>query len=114
MITFSTTRQAGWQHTLAELLDRANRERLPLIAWVIRSADGVLIGQCCATDPEQRRSDWETWCRALGAVAQPPQRYGDSVHLRAAAHRPGPTSGTDPGHGSGTEVVISADLSGCE
>ncbi|GIG91027.1 hypothetical protein [Plantactinospora endophytica] len=100
MITTTTTRQAGWQHTLTELLDRANRERLPLIAWVLHSADGVLIGRCCATDPAQRRADWETWCRALGAVAQPPEWYGDSVHLRAAAIR--------PGDGPKTEIVISA------
>ncbi|MFY1688549.1 hypothetical protein [Plantactinospora sp. WMMB782] len=100
MITLSTTREAGWQHALAELLDRANRERLPLIAWIIRNADGVLIGRCCATDPDQRRADWETWCHALGAVAQPPQRYGDSVQLRAAVPRVGGLSGI--------EIVISA------
>ncbi|GHH66591.1 hypothetical protein GCM10017673_12370 [Streptosporangium violaceochromogenes] len=72
---------------LGRLLERADAEQLPAIPWTI--TDGcsgpTLVGECVATDPIQRRDDFEAWRCALGAEAWPGGlRRGKSVHLHAS------------------------------
>ncbi|MFG1751436.1 hypothetical protein [Streptosporangium sandarakinum] len=74
--------------TLGRLLELADTEQLPAISWTITDGGSgpTLVGECVATDPVQRRDDFEVWRRALGAEAWPGGlRRGKGVHLHASA-----------------------------
>ncbi|MEV0589315.1 hypothetical protein [Nonomuraea sp. NPDC050310] len=58
---------------LGQLIERGERENLPVITWVLASANtqAILTGDCEAADPIQRQADFEAWKKSLGAEAWP-------------------------------------------
>jgi hypothetical protein len=81
--------QLGWQRrsvrVLAELLERALREGLPVVGWSVANAGTGLVARCFANDPARRRADFDAWCQALGATPWPERTSGSVKHLHAVA-----------------------------
>ncbi len=89
----------GWQRravtVLAGLLERAEREGLPLMDWsvppglslVARPRSGR-VGRS-----PQNRVDWQRWCAALGVRGRESTAATGSVFLSAVAEVPGPEAG---------------------
>ncbi|MCT9931809.1 hypothetical protein N5079_16475 [Planotetraspora sp. A-T 1434] len=61
-----------------------------MIAWTITDAGAgpLIVGNCYAPDPIQRRHDFETWAEILQATAWPNGIQRDGV-LRLHAHSNG-------------------------
>lgn len=83
--------QLGWQRrsvrVLASLLERAQREGLPVVGWSVTHAGTGLLAHCFAHDPARRRADFDAWCAALGATPWPERTSGSTTHLHAVAKR---------------------------
>jgi hypothetical protein len=79
----------GWQRravrVLAELLERAQRDGLPVVAWSVSPAGAALVARCFAHPPAQRRADFDAWCSVLGASRWSERTSGSTVHLYAVA-----------------------------
>jgi len=60
----------GWQRRaarlLAELLELALRDGLPVMRWTVSDA-ASLVAAPVALEVGQRRTDWEVWRRVVGA-----------------------------------------------
>lgn len=50
---------------LGRLIDRCEREGLPVLRWTI-AEHGLLTARCMDDDPARRVAAFETWRRALG------------------------------------------------
>jgi len=81
--------QLGWQRrsvrVLAGLLERAQREGLPVVGWSVAHAGTGLVAHCFAHDPTRRRADFNAWCAALGATPWPERTSGSTTYLHAVA-----------------------------
>jgi hypothetical protein len=79
----------GWQRravrVLAELLERAQTNGLPVVAWSVSHAGAALVARCLAHPPAQRHADFDAWCSALGASRWPERTSGSIAHLYAVA-----------------------------
>ena len=79
----------GWQRravrVLAELLECAQTNELPVVAWSVSHAGAALVARCFAHPPAQRRADFDAWCSALGASRWPERTSGLTTHLYAVA-----------------------------
>ncbi len=80
--------QLGWQRraagVLAGLLERAHRDRLPVVTWSVSDAGARLVARCLAHDPAGRRADFDAWCQALDGTRRE-VRQGATTHLYAEA-----------------------------
>ncbi len=81
--------QLGWQRrsvrVLADLLERAQREGLPVVGWSVAHAGTGLVAHCFEHDPTRCRADFNAWCAALGAIPWPERTSRSTTHLHAVA-----------------------------
>jgi hypothetical protein len=87
---------------LGHMLEWTGRERLPVISWKVSDAKSgpTLTGECSATDPIERHSDFDAWRTALSAEEWPNGiRRDGCLHLH--------TSVADY---EGVTIVIFADI----
>lgn len=66
------TQQRAYK-VLGQMIERGERENLPVISWALSSTNtqAILTGNCDAVDPIQRQADFEAWRKSIGAEAWP-------------------------------------------
>ncbi len=78
-----------WQRravrVLADLLEHAHRDSLPVVGWTVAHAGAALVARCFAHDPASRRSEFNAWCQALDATVWPEHTSGSTTYLHAIA-----------------------------
>ncbi|SRR6266540_4768942 len=79
----------GWQRravrVLAGLLERAQRDGLPVVQWSVSDAGARLVARCLTQDTARRRADFDAWSVALEATERRELRQGSTTHLYAIA-----------------------------
>jgi hypothetical protein len=74
-----TVRQTAWQlraaYLLADLLERAGAEELPVAVWEIGEIGPQLLGHCYGSLAAQRREVFDAWLSFLGAA-----QAADRIH----------------------------------
>ncbi|HEY5988771.1 MAG TPA: hypothetical protein VIV12_20685 [Streptosporangiaceae bacterium] len=85
----SDREQLGWQRravrVLTQLLQRAQRDRLPVVQWSVAYAGAGLVARCLRGEAARRRADFDAWCSVLGATERRARRQGSTTHLSAVA-----------------------------
>lgn len=84
---------------LSQLLDRCEREGLPVLRWTI-AEHGLMTARCMDDDPARRAAAFETWTRVLGLGLWPEITRPDGTIRRQAVRE-----GLD-----GADVSLIADI----
>jgi hypothetical protein len=106
-VTADPAEQTAWQRravrVLADLLEQAARENLPVLGWSVGSAGVNLVGRTWAQPGTARREALTAWGRALGIpLAEHQFDSGTSVITGSAKQR-------DTRHGFCT-IILTADI----
>lgn len=56
---------------LADLLEQAERDNLPVLVWTVHNAGCSLVGRSLATPSPRRRGEIRAWADALGIELDP-------------------------------------------
>jgi hypothetical protein len=106
-VTAALAEQTAWQRravrVLADLLEQAARENLPVLGWSVGSAGIILTGRSFAEPGPARRDCLAAWAAALGIELRE-HRFssGTTVITGTAGQR-------DSRHGFCT-IVLTADI----
>ena len=100
--------QMAWQlraaQVLTGLLERGDREGLPVLEWTISHTGAQVTGRCYAQPGAARRAALATWAAALGI------RLGEEYHQDSRMTTITGTAKREPaGHGLAT-ITLTGDI----